>query len=76
MTTQTKLYQYKKLDELEKEWSVDNFIRCHQSFLVNPEHIVKIKSYTIHLTDGTEIPVAKTRYHYVKKYFLLYKEVE
>ncbi len=76
VTTQRKLYQYKKLDELEKEWFVDNFIRCHQSFLVNPEHIVKIKSYTIHLTDGTEIPVAKTRYPYVKKYFLLYKEVE
>ncbi len=76
VTTNRKLYQYNKLDDLELRWSQLGFIRCHQSFLVNPEHIVKIKSYIIYLTDGTEIPVAKGRYGFVKKFFLAYKEVE
>lgn len=75
-TTGGKLYQYNTLDDLEKTVSAFNFIRCHQSFLVNAEHIEKIKSYIIYLTDGTEIPVAKSRYSYVKKIFLAYKEIE
>lgn len=71
-----KLYQYEKLDEIEKlcrEWKL---IRSHKSFLVNPEYIVQINSYTIYLKDGTEIPIAKSRYAKAKEQFLKYKSVE
>ena len=76
VTTEGRWYQYNTLDDLEKTVSAFHFIRCHKSFLVNAEHIAKIRSYIIYLTDGTEIPIAKTRYSYVKKFFLLYKEIE
>lgn len=76
VTTEGKWYQYNTLDELEKTVSAFHFIRCHQSFLVNAEHIEKVKSYIIFLTDGMEIPVAKARYPQVKQCFLAYKEIE
>lgn len=69
------LYLYEKLDDLEKELSTYNFIRCHQSFLVNLGYVVKVKNYHIYLLDGTEIPIAKPRYPFVKMSFLRYKEV-
>lgn len=76
VTTCGKLYQYNTLNDLEQTVSAFHFIRCHQSYLVNAEHIVKIRSYTVYLTDGTEIPIAKTRYSYVKNCYLAYKEIE
>lgn len=39
------LHLYGKISELERKLSDYNFIRCHQSFLVNPEHIDRIKNY-------------------------------
>lgn len=68
------LYLYGKLDQLEEKLSGYGFIRTHQSFLVNLEHIEKIGNYQIHLTDGTQLTVVKSRYPAVKEEFLRHKE--
>lgn len=69
------LYIYGQLSELEDKLSVTNFVRCHQSYLVNMEHINKINNYWIYLSDGTEIPVSRRKYSDVKNRFLRYKEI-
>lgn len=69
-----KLYIYEKIDNIESEIRHFDFVRTHQSFLVNLEHVEKIGSYIVHLSDGTRIPVVKRRYQEVKNQYLRYKE--
>lgn len=69
------LSMYGRINELEIKLSDYNFVRCHQSFLVNIIHIEKIKNYVIYLSDGSEIPVSRPRYAEVKEKYLQYKEV-
>lgn len=38
------------------------FLRCHQSYLVNPKHIENICRFKVTLTDGTELPVPEKKY--------------
>lgn len=64
---------YKKLGEIEEELKDQNFLRVHQSFLVNMRYIERINSYILTLTTGTEISVPKSRYQEVKRRYALYK---
>ena len=38
------------------------FLRCHQSYLVNPEYIRSIRRFRVTLSDGTELPVPEKKY--------------
>lgn len=69
------LYMYGQINDLESKMTDYNFVRCHQSFLVNLEHIEQINNYLICLSDGSEIPVSRPRYPKVKQLFLQYKEI-
>ena len=62
---------YRKMGELEEELSEYDFLRIHQSFLVNMRYIEKISSYVMTLTTGTQLSVPKARYPKVK---LRYRE--
>lgn len=50
------------------------FLRCHQSFLVNMRYIRKISSYVMTLTTGQELSVPKARYREVKRRYAEYLE--
>ena len=65
---------YKKLGEIEEELADLDFVRIHQSFLVNMRYVDKISSYVMRLTTGEELSVPKSRYQYVKQTFSQYKE--
>ncbi|MCI8508507.1 MAG: response regulator transcription factor [Lachnospiraceae bacterium] len=65
---------YKKLGEIEEELVGLDFVRIHQSFLVNMRYVDKISSYVMRLTTGEELSVPKSRYQYVKQTFSQYKE--
>lgn len=60
-----------KLDNIEKDLP-SNFIRCHKSYLVNMNVIHEILNNKITLFSGAVIPVAKSRFHDVKKRILYY----
>lgn len=66
---------YGQINELESKMSDFNFVRCHQSFLVNLGYIEQINNYLICLSDGSEIPVSRPRYPEVKQRYLQYKEI-
>lgn len=65
---------YRKLNEIEEELAGLDFVRIHQSFLVNMQYIEKISSYRMRLTTGEELSVPKSRYQHVKREYSLYKQ--
>ena len=48
---------YGKLDELEKELQGNDFIRIHQSYLVNMKHIEKVSRYEALLNNGIKLEI-------------------
>lgn len=57
------------LEKIEKDINLDKFVRCHKSFLVNLSYVENIKSNTIILESGEEVPVSRYRYKEVKAKF-------
>ena len=56
------LYQYRaSISELEAKLSPLGFYRCHSSFLVNGEAIIRIEQTQVILKDGSVIPVSQRR---------------
>ena len=52
--------------ELEKSFS-HLYLRCHQSYLINPHYIRSISRFFVTLTDGTVLPVPEKKYTSFKK---------
>ena len=46
--------------ELLKDVTKGTFIRCHQSYWVNYEHITAMERNEFVLSDGTRIPISRT----------------
>ena len=49
------------ITRIEKEYG-RLFLRCHQSYLVNPAFIRSIRRFKVTLTDGTELPIPEKKY--------------
>ncbi len=60
---------YNKLDAFENELSDSRFLRCHQSYLVNMQYIIRIEDSDFIMSDDHMIPIRKSgRKLIVKKY--------
>lgn len=68
---ENELCVYGKLGEVEEELGED-FLRCHQSYLVNINRIMEFGKLSIKLTTGVRIPVSKSRYDKAYADFLRY----
>ena len=42
------------------------FIRCHESYLINPSFVQKISRFQVQMTDGRIIPIPEKKYTSVK----------
>ncbi len=73
-TTKGNYSLYRKLGEIEKDLQGQDFLRAHQSFLVNMRYIEKINSYVLKLTTGQELSVPKSRYPEVKRQYQHFRE--
>ncbi|TQO56588.1 LytR/AlgR family response regulator transcription factor [Paraclostridium bifermentans] len=58
------------LEKIEKDLNLDQFVRCHKSFIVNLNYVENIKPNIAILESGEEIPVSRYRYKDVKEKFL------
>ena len=56
---------YSKIKDVEMKLD-DRFVKTHQSFLVNMEHITRLTNDTAFLDNGREIPVSQSRYKEVR----------
>lgn len=61
---------YGKLDDIEDSLKNDNFIRIHQSFLVNAFKINSVSKTEVTLKNGDILPVSKSRATAVKEAYL------
>ena len=61
---------YEKLDNVEAALKKNDFVRCHQSFLVNARKIESVRQNELSLTDGSVIPVSKHRAKETNEAFL------
>lgn len=64
---------YRKLDDAENELDDTDFLRIHQSYLVNMNFIERINSYRLYLRTGKVLSVPKARYPDVKKKYADWK---
>lgn len=60
---------YGKLDETEY---ITDFIRIHQSYLVNPKHIKTLTKTAAELDDGTNLSVSDSYSEKAKRKFMMY----
>lgn len=58
---------YGKLDALEKDLADRDFVRCHQSFLVNAKQIKSVQNDALQLRTGDTLPVSRSRRETVRK---------
>ncbi len=50
------------LSDLEKTLAPHSFLRCYQSFFVNPKYIVGYSATELSLSTGVKIPVSRARH--------------
>ena len=62
---------YLKLDELQNVIG-DEFVRCHQSYLVNMNKIKTFDMEGIILIDNTFVPISQKKYYAIKKIYQEY----
>lgn len=68
-----KYTMYGRLDVLEEELTEYEFLRIHQSYLVNLKHITKVSRYEAILGNGKKLKIPKVRYKVVEEKFVSYK---
>lgn len=74
MEENLKIYtMYETLNALENKLAASDFIRIHQSYLVNIKYIKNVVRYKVILTNGIELVIPKARYTYVKEQFISYQ---
>lgn len=62
---------YKKLDEIELELGDKRFLRCHQSYLVNMDHVKQVDK-AFHLTTGEMVLIRQRNLKSIRQNFLDY----
>ncbi len=60
------------LTELGKLLPEKEFVRCHQSFLVNCSHVEKFRTSSMELSNGQIVPISKHRIKEVRQVFFDY----
>ncbi len=64
---------YRKLDEVEQELADNNFLRIHQSYLVNMYYIDHIEDYQVYLITGQTLPIPRVRFAEVQGTYVDWK---
>lgn len=62
-------------DEVKNQMREPYIIRCHNSFLVNLQHVHKYRINLFVLTNGTEIPISRAYQQPVREQFKKWQEV-
>lgn len=74
MENDMKVYTiYDTLNHLEQELAENDFVRVHQSYLVNLKYIKGVVRYKAVLINGMELTIPKARYMDVRNRFIAYQ---
>ena len=72
VTLHSRITFYSKLDNIHQNSSVENFIRCHKSYLINPDYIMEIGNSGIELTTKELLPIRRGAYKELREQFFRY----
>ena len=64
---------YSTLNDVEKEYIEADFLRVHQSYMVNMKYISKLVRYYVILENGERISIPKVRYREVADSYIAYR---
>lgn len=67
------LHLYETLNAVEKILPADEFIRIHQSFLVNLRYFIDARNYQAFLINKIELPISQKKFSDVKKRLFIYR---
>lgn len=71
--TSDQYYFYATLNSVQAQLPQDEFIRIHQSYLVNVKYFLNAKNYRALLTGNIELPIRQKLFSTVKKQLFFYK---
>lgn len=71
--TSDQYYFYATLNSVQAQLPQDEFIRIHQSYLVNVKYFLNAKNYRALLTGNIELPISQKLFSTVKKQLFFYK---
>ena len=60
---------------LEKKYK-KIFLRCQQSYLVNPDYITNIRRFRVTLSDGVELPIPEKKYTAFRDKAVSFKQIK
>ena len=63
-------YMYDRLDNLQKKLTKYGFLRIHQSFLINGEHLRKVSRYKAELIEGIELSISKKYFSDIESFYI------
>lgn len=63
---------YGRLNDEERNPIIKGFIRCHQSFFVNPDHIQEVSNNEILLSNGDRIPIRRGKSKEIREQIVVY----
>lgn len=74
VTTNGTIVIYSKLSDISQLQFHCRFLRIHQSFLVNTQHIARLRYQEIVLTDGTVLPISRSYQDTVRDYLMQHSQ--
>lgn len=63
-------YTYDRLDNVQDKLERYGFMRIHQSYLINGEHLRKVFRYKAELIESIELPISKKYFNAIEEYYI------
>lgn len=63
-------YTYDRLDNVQEKVERYGFMRIHQSYLINGEHLRKVFRYKAELIENIELPISKKYFNNIEAFYI------
>lgn len=63
-------YTYDRLDNVQNKLERYGFMRIHQSYLINGDHLRKVLRYKAELIGGVELPISKKYFNDIEEFYI------
>ena len=68
--TTREYYTYDRLDNVQDKLERYGFMRIHQSYLINGDHLRKVFRYKAELIEGVELPISKKYFSDIENFYI------
>lgn len=68
--TTREYYMYDRLDNVQEKLERYGFLRIHQSYLINGDHLRNVSRYKAELVRGIELPISKKYFNDIEEFYI------